>query len=255
MKCCNSLTYLSVLSSILLSYLAHSQSKPKKILKNPLPKKLLIFPEMELSSSNFKKIIFSQKKSSSISGNGTLHFLAQNRKIKKRCTPQKIKPSKKSLYFRKRNFLMFPERNIQNPYISPILQEVTFRAQKIKKMCFIVFLAPKKLNKTPQETPLGETGCLSNHQTLLFLFIFVTYVTPCRKRGHYSYLLHFPPNPYLGKQDFPRGGEYFNHVPLLTQLIYFQPKRYDLVGSIHVLGAATVYCTKRLSLVLNSLYW
>ena len=116
---------------------------------------------------------------------------------------------------------MFQERNIQNPYISPVLQEVTFRAQKIKKMCFIVFLPPKKLNKTPLE----ETGCLSSHQTLLFLFIFVTYVTPCRKRGHYSYLLHFPPNPYLGKQDFPRGGEYFNHVPLLTQLIYFQPER------------------------------
>ena len=148
MKCCNSPTYLSVLSSILLSYLAHSQSKPKKILKNPLPKKLLIFPEMELSSSNIKKIIFSQKKSY-ISENGTLHFLAQNRKIKKRCTPKKTKPSKKFLYFRKHNFLMFPERNIQNPYISPILQEVTFRAQKIKKMCFIVFLAPKKLNKTP----------------------------------------------------------------------------------------------------------
>ena len=31
MKCCNSPTYLFVLSSILLSYLAHSQSKPKKI--------------------------------------------------------------------------------------------------------------------------------------------------------------------------------------------------------------------------------
>ena len=158
MKCCNSPTYLFVLSSILLSYLAHSQSKPKKILKNPLPKKLLIFPEMELSSSNIKKIIFSQKKSSYISGNGTPHFLAQNRKIKK-MHPKKKKPSKKSLYFRKRNFFMFQERNIQNLYISPVLQEVTFRAQKIKKMCFIVFLPPKKLNKTPLE----ETGCLSSH--------------------------------------------------------------------------------------------
>ena len=114
---------------------------------------------MELSSSNIKKIIFSQKKSSYISGNGTLHFLAQNRKIKKMHPKKKKKPSKKSLYFRKRNFFMFQERNIQNPYISPVLEEVTFRAQKIKKMCFIVFLPPKKLNKTPLE----ETGCLSSH--------------------------------------------------------------------------------------------
>ena len=125
---------------------------------------------MELSSSNIKKIIFSQKKSSYISGNGTLHFLAQNRKIKKMHPKKKKKnPSKKSLYFRKRNFFMFQERNIQNPYISPVLQEVTFRAQKIKKMCFIVFLPPKKLNTWGNR-----------------------------------------------KQDFPRGGEYFNHVPLLT---------------------------------------
>ena len=113
---------------------------------------------MELSSSNIKKIIFSQKKSSYISGNGTLHFLAQNRKIKK-MHPKKKKTLKKVLIFQETEFFYVSGKNIQNPYISPVLQEVTFRAQKIKKMCFIVFLPPKKLNKTPLE----ETGCLSSH--------------------------------------------------------------------------------------------
>ena len=118
MKCCNSPTYLFVLSSILLSYLAHSQSKPKKILKNPLPKKLLIFPEMELSSSNIKKIIFSQKKSSYISGNGTLHFLAQNRKIKK-MHPKKKKTLKKVLIFQETEFFYVSGKEYSEPlYIS-----------------------------------------------------------------------------------------------------------------------------------------
>ena len=49
-------------------YWATSQSKAKKNQKESSRKKLLIFPEMELSSSNIKKIhIFFQKKTSQIS--------------------------------------------------------------------------------------------------------------------------------------------------------------------------------------------
>ena len=85
------------------------------------------------------------KKIPYISENGTLQFSARALKIKK-LIPTKIyytsrngnfenkllyfvkrklflyfrqrKPRKKSLYFRKRNFLIFRERYIQNPYIS-----------------------------------------------------------------------------------------------------------------------------------------
>ena len=50
-------------SSIFCSYLAHFPRQDQKNNKNPPRKRFLIFSEMELSSSNIKKIrIFSQKK-------------------------------------------------------------------------------------------------------------------------------------------------------------------------------------------------
>ena len=49
-------------------------------------------------------------------------------------------------------------------------------------------------------------------------------------------------------EDFLRGGKYFNHVPNLLPT-----KRYFLVGSIYVSGAATEYYIN-LSVVLKSLY-
>ena len=69
---------------------------------------------MELSSPNVKKIllfsqkkaflIFSKKKDFLIFGNGTMHFSAQDRKMKN--------PSRENfLYFRKR-------KTLRNPYIS-----------------------------------------------------------------------------------------------------------------------------------------
>ena len=72
---------------------------------------------MKLSCSNFKKFFIFQKR----------------------------KPRKKYLYFRKQNFFIFQERYIQNPGITElscsfgneaflsIFQEVTFRAQKLKR--------------------------------------------------------------------------------------------------------------------------
>ena len=72
---------------------------------------------MKLSCSNFKKF-----------------FIFQKRKARK-----------KNLYFRKQNFFIFQERYIQNPGITElscsfgneaflsIFQEVTFRAQKLKR--------------------------------------------------------------------------------------------------------------------------
>ena len=49
----------------------------------------------------------------------------------------------------------------------------------------------------------------------------VTYRALCHAIGHQvltTQLLH------RGAEDVPRGGKYFNHVPLLTVLIYFPPK-------------------------------
>ena len=49
----------------------------------------------------------------------------------------------------------------------------------------------------------------------------VTYGTPCHSIGHQA----LPIQPWPKEaEDFPRGGKYFNHVSLLTQLIYFPPE-------------------------------
>ena len=106
------------------------QLKPEKNLKSPLRKKFLIFQKMEPSNSKIKIfliisqkkafLIFSQKKSPP-------HFQASAPK-----SSQKISyifsnkplifweteiPKKKPLYFRKRNFLILQQRNIQKPSI------------------------------------------------------------------------------------------------------------------------------------------
>ena len=102
-------------SSILCSYLAHLLSQSlKNQKKNCTPKKFLIFQEIELSSSSSKKfLIFSyisgnrnRQKCFTFEETETLisflyfrsNFWAQPQKIKKSA-------SKKSLYFRKWNFL------------------------------------------------------------------------------------------------------------------------------------------------------
>ena len=50
------------------------------------------------------------------------------------------------------------------------------------------------------EQPLLFNGCSSIQ---FFNSFFVTYETPCCARGHYSHLLHFPPNPSYGNRGFP----------------------------------------------------
>ena len=110
---------------------------------------------MELSSSNIKKTsyifskerfsyVFSKESFSYISGNGTLHFSAQAQKVKNNppwkflilqetetlkhflyfpkrklflCFGKK-EPRKSVLYFRKPNFHILQEKNIQNPAIT-----------------------------------------------------------------------------------------------------------------------------------------
>ena len=111
----------------------HFSTQAPKNIKNPPRKKFLIFSEIELSSSNMQlssSYIF-LKESSYISRNETLYFSAQARKKEKKRkkkttlrkflvlqemeTPQKFRilfKSKLFLYFEKRSFFMFQERNI-----------------------------------------------------------------------------------------------------------------------------------------------
>ena len=109
-------------------------------------------------------------------------------------------------------------------------------------------------------TPLGETGCLSSPYFLLtgcsgIQFFYsppfptqsvrlplvtypslcstcVTYRTLCHAIGHQ--VLPTQPLPREG-EDFPRGDKYFKHVSPPTFLIYFSPEGVYVVGSIYVL--------------------
>ena len=62
--------------------------------------------------------------------------------------------------------------------------------------------------------------------------ICVTYSKPCHAIGHQV----LPTHPLLLREaeDFPGGDKYFNHVPLLTYLIYFSPKGVYLLGPIYM---------------------
>ena len=109
---------------IVCSHLAHLFGPSSKNKKKSTPKKFLIFREIELSCSNIKKfLIFSF-----ISGNGNPKKLLTPQETE---TPKKIfifprkkaclifpetKTQKKSLYFKKRNFLIFQETELS--YIS-----------------------------------------------------------------------------------------------------------------------------------------
>ena len=133
---------------------------------------------MKLSCSNFKKF-----------------FIFQKRKARK-----------KNLYFRKQNFFIFPERYIQNPGITElpcsfgneaflsIFQEVTFRAQKLKrthsKKCLIFW-------EIELSSPTlifffcfrREHSYLKNQKILVFLFKYkrkrkkVTYTFPYKEEN------------------------------------------------------------------------
>ena len=76
----------------------------------------------------------------------------------------------------------------------------------------------------------------------------VTYRTPCHAIGHQV----IPTQPLLPREaeDFPRGDKHFNHVPLLTYLIYFSSKGVYLVSPIYMPKPphGTLICP---SLVLN----
>ena len=88
---------------------------------------------------------------------------------------------------------------------------------------------PKKLN-TLSKTSLGETGCLGNLYYLLaaqasnFL---IHSAFPNTVSWTTLDSLHLAVRPFCGLRDamlllpreaeyFPRGGKYFNHVPLVT---------------------------------------
>ena len=101
------------------------------------------------------------------------------------------------------------------------------------------------------KTPLGETGCLSNPYFLLtgssgiqffdsppfptqsVRLPLVTYPSLCSTCVTYRTLCHaighqvLPTQPLSREvEDFPRGDNYFKHVPPPTYLIYFSPKGY-----------------------------
>ena len=77
----------------------------------------------------------------------------------------------------------------------------------------------------------------------------VTYWTLCHVIGYQV----LPTQPLSREAaGFPRGGKYFDHVPLLTQLIYFQAKGY-LVRSIYILGSTTKHYINP-SVVLNLIF-
>ena len=107
--------------------------KLEKKKKNPPEKFFFIFQEMELSCSNIKKaLMFSYisgnrnfKKASNISGKGT--FQPKLEKISYTSGNGTL------LYFRKRSFLIFCEKYIQNPDI--------FRTRCIFKT--LVYLEPE----------------------------------------------------------------------------------------------------------------
>ena len=106
---------------------------------------------------------------------------------------------------------------------------------------------PKKLNKTP----LGETGCLSNPfyslaaQVSNFLIHPLSRTQLVTRHLVASTSLYNPCVRAIGLQvlptqplpreaeDLPKGGKYFNYVPLLTANLLLS-KWYDLVGSIYV---------------------
>ena len=98
------------LSSIICSYLADALSRNLKNKKNSLWNKflyLLIFQKMELSGSNIRNFSYFLKRKL------FLYF-------------RKQKPTKKSLYFRKRNFFYISGNG--NPEKRFIFQEVTLQA-------------------------------------------------------------------------------------------------------------------------------
>ena len=112
---------------------------------------------------------------------------------------------------------------------------------------------PKKLNKTP----LGETGCLSNlfyslaaqlsnflihplsrtQSVTRHLVASTSLYNPCVNYGtlcHAIGLQVLPTQPLPREaEDLPKGGKYFNYVPLLTANLLLS-KWYDLEGSIYV---------------------
>ena len=73
----------------------------------------------------------------------------------------------------------------------------------------------------PPSLPLTQLVRLPGITYHLLWSACVTYRALCHAIGHQvltTQLLH------REAEDVPRGGKYFNHVPLLTVLIYFPPK-------------------------------
>ena len=104
---------IAITSSIKCSYLAHFPAQVPPTPKNPPRKKFLKFLEIELSSSNIKKIlIFSQEKAfpifSYISGSGhpqKIFIFQETEPLKSFLYFRKCSKLKEFLYLRKLNFL------------------------------------------------------------------------------------------------------------------------------------------------------
>ena len=117
-------------------------------------KKFHIFPEMEpLTLSRLKKLkkstpkkflIFSQKKA--------VLVFREKETLKKLLILQEMETLKSFLYFRKRNFLIFRERHIQNPDI--------FRT--------LVYLEPKAYSENYQTSTTERFAKIATWRTFLY---------------------------------------------------------------------------------------
>ena len=143
-------------SSIICSYLAHVQGQAQKIKKIHPQKNSLCFRKWNFLTLILKKsYIFSKESFSYISGNGTLDFSSQARKIKK-IHPEKISNIKTFLIFsQKKAVLIFQETETRKKFIFS------------QKKTFLKFQETKILKKIPCISGSSFT-CSKSKKFLIF---------------------------------------------------------------------------------------
>ena len=183
------------------------KSKLKK-LKKIHSKKFLVFQEMEFASSKIKIILYFRKQ----------NFLALY--VRREISELKKKRSKKQQQQQQQQKTKTKTKK-HSEEVSYILGNGTFQhpPKKLIKLCyaqsifmFMIKLSQEKVNACVRPHLVASPSLCSPC---------VTYGTPCHSIGCQVHPTLFLPRE---ANDFLRGGKHFNHVPLLTQLIYFPPK-------------------------------
>ena len=184
------------------------KSKLKK-LKKIHSKKFLVFQEMEFASSKIKIILYFRKQNFlALYVRREISELKKKKKQKTTTTTTTTTKNKNKnkktlgrslLYFGKWNFLAPPKKLIKLCYAQSIFM-------------FMIKLSQEKVDACVRPHLVASPSLCSPC---------VTYGTPCHSIGCQVHPTLFLPRE---ANDFLRGGKHFNHVPLLTQLIYFPPK-------------------------------